>query len=72
MLRREPGGERVSLAEEGQFVADLGEERLEAGRAWRRVRAPDGTEGWAAAEFLASPVTPPTPPTPLPYPVTGP
>ena len=55
VVRREPGGERVALADEGQTVTDLGEERLAEGRVWRRVRVPDGTEGWVAAAFLAAP-----------------
>jgi hypothetical protein len=54
VVRREPGGERIGLVPEGQTVTDLGEEQLAEGRRWRKVRAPDGTTGWAAADFLAS------------------
>jgi hypothetical protein len=55
VLRQLPGGGRVASVDEGQQVADLGEYRLASGRAWQKVRASDGTEGWAAAEFLAGP-----------------
>jgi SH3-like domain-containing protein len=33
-------------------VAPLGEETRIDGRLWRRVRAPDGAEGWMAGEYL--------------------
>lgn len=55
MVRRTPGAERVASANEGELVADLGERQTVAGREWRRVRAPDGVEGWAAGEFLTAP-----------------
>ena len=35
-------------------LADLGEQRSEAGRVWRRVRTPEGQEGWVAAELLTA------------------
>ena len=53
IVRRTPGGDRVASANEGQEVADLGDRQQNGGREWRRVRAPDGVEGWAIAEFLA-------------------
>ena len=59
VVRRTPGGDRVASANEGEQVVDLGERQQVARREWRRVRAPDGVEGWAAAEFLI-----PTPPGP--------
>ena len=64
VLRREPGGEPVGLAREGQTVTDTGEERQAAGRSWRRIRTTEGNEGWAAAEFLVPPGSPPASPTP--------
>ena len=53
--RSEPGaGERVRLVDEGTDLRDLGEEREAGGRFWKRVRHPDGPEGWVAANFLVS------------------
>jgi hypothetical protein len=62
VVRREPGGERLAVASEGQMLDDLGEERRVLGRRWRRVRVPDGTDGWVAADFLASADTVPSQP----------
>jgi hypothetical protein len=54
VLRRAPAGEHIAVIPEGHPVLDLGEERTQDGRAWRLVMSADGTEGWVAAEFLAS------------------
>jgi len=63
IIRDAPGGSRIASASEGETVADLGTQTESGGRRWHRIRAPDGTEGWAAAEFLAGPAGPlaPTP-----------
>jgi hypothetical protein len=37
---------------DGTAVTRAGEDFSAADRVWRRVRAPSGTEGWVAAEFL--------------------
>jgi hypothetical protein len=52
VIRRSPGGERLASVKEGERVVALSERQQAAGREWRRVRAADGTEGWAASEFL--------------------
>jgi hypothetical protein len=36
-------------------MADLGETAEDGGKAWRKLRDPDGNVGWAAGEFLADP-----------------
>ena len=59
ILRRSPDGERIASANEGEQVAGLSETAQAGGREWRRVRAPNGTEGWVAGEFLAVPSAPP-------------
>ena len=58
-LRSEPqaGAERIKVLPEGTLVTPLGEERQNEGRTWRRVREPDGAEGWVAADFLTDPAT---------------
>ena len=48
------GGERVRLVDEGTDLRDLAEEREAGGRYWKRVRHPDGPEGWVASEFLVA------------------
>jgi hypothetical protein len=63
VLRRAPGGDRVASASEGEVVVDLGEQKQAVGRAWQKIRAPDGTEGWAAAEFLVPADLAQSPPT---------
>jgi hypothetical protein len=53
VMRSEPGGgERVRLVDEGTDLRDLGEEQEAGGRSWKRVRHPDGPEGWVASDFL--------------------
>lgn len=56
-LRRTPGtsGTRIKVWKDGTQMADLGESADQDGKAWRKVRDPDGNVGWTAAEFLADP-----------------
>jgi hypothetical protein len=59
-LRRLPGTEdRMKAWPDGTRLVVLGEERRTSGRVWKKVRDPEGNEGWVAAEYL---VTPPTTP----------
>jgi hypothetical protein len=53
VMRSEPGGgDRIRLVDEGTDLRDLGEEQEAGGRYWKRVRHPDGPEGWVASDFL--------------------
>lgn len=52
-VRDEPEGKRIATVDEGQRVADLIEQQEVRGREWRKVRAANGTVGWAAIEYLA-------------------
>lgn len=55
VMRSEPGGgERIRLVDEGTDLRDLGDEQESGGRYWKRVRHPDGPEGWVAADFLVA------------------
>lgn len=55
VMRSEPGGgERIRLVDEGTDLRDLGDEREAGGRYWKRVRHPDGPEGWVASDFLVA------------------
>ncbi|MCC7372038.1 MAG: hypothetical protein IT306_26720 [Chloroflexi bacterium] len=55
-LRRSPGvGERIRILNDGTEVADLGDTAEHSGRSWKKVRDPQGSVGWAAAEFLTAP-----------------
>ena len=52
-LRARPGqGEIIRSYPDGTAVTPLGDETEVDGRRWLRVRAPDGREGWMAAEYL--------------------
>ena len=62
IIRDAPGGARIASTNEGETIADLGAQAESGGRRWQRIRVPDGTEGWAAAEFLAGPLGPLAPP----------
>jgi hypothetical protein len=54
-LRSEPAsGTSHKVLNDGASLIALGEERLEAGRTWRRVRDTDGAEGWVASDFLVA------------------
>lgn len=48
------GGDRILLVDEGTDLRDLGEEQEAGGRYWKRVRHPDGPEGWVASDFLVA------------------
>ena len=56
-LRRTPSttGQRIKVWKDGTEMADLGETAEDGGKAWRKVRDPDGNVGWAAGEFLSDP-----------------
>jgi hypothetical protein len=73
-IRSTPGtsGERIKVWPEGTKMVPLGEERQADGLTWRRVRDPDGNEGWVAAEFLVDEATFATLPTPVPRPTAPP
>lgn len=51
-IRRTPGGERIKVWPDGALMVDLVDLADVAGQQWRKVRDPDGNEGWAADEFL--------------------
>ncbi len=69
-LRRTPGldGERLNVWPEGTVMIPLGEERQVDGLSWKRVRDPEGQEGWAAAAYLVDQATAASLPTPTPVP----
>lgn len=77
-IRKEPGaGERIRVWRDGTAMTFLGEEGQAAERVWKKVRDPEGNEGWVAAEFLvevdarsAAETTIPT--VPAPSPTVGP
>ena len=75
-IRRAPGpsGEFIRAWLEGTEMTPLGERRQADGRAWTRVRDPDGNEGWVASDFLApkGSVTPAAVPTATPEPAASP
>ena len=51
-VRPAPGSpDRLTSVADGARLAPTGEEQQAGGRAWRKVRVPDGREGWVAAEF---------------------
>jgi hypothetical protein len=57
-LRRQPALAAITRAyPEGTMLTDLGQEAVAEGLLWRRVRAPDGQEGWVPQRYLA-PATP--------------
>lgn len=51
-FRSSPGGTDIGSWPEGARMTEIGEMRQASGRNWRNVRAPDGTTGWVAADFL--------------------
>jgi hypothetical protein len=67
-IRRAPGtsGERIKVWPEGTIMLPLGEEQQVEGRSWTRVRDPDGSDGWVAAEFLVDQATATSQPTAAP------
>jgi hypothetical protein len=58
-LRPEPNRNStpIKTLPEGTIVTVVGEDSVQPDRVWKRVRDPEGAEGWAAADYLA-PVTP--------------
>jgi hypothetical protein len=65
-LRSTPAtGEPIRAWPEGTEMMLLGERQDVSGRAWTKVRDPDGNDGWVAAEFLTPGTVLPSPqPTP--------
>jgi hypothetical protein len=61
-LRQAPGGTPLGSLNEDVAVTALGDEQREGDRLWRKVRDPEGREGWMAADFLTdrAPASPPT------------
>jgi hypothetical protein len=58
VLRSGPGtGERLAGLPDGTALVPLGEQEQQSGRAWLRVREPQGRTGWIASEFVSA--TPP-------------
>ncbi|HEU5086197.1 MAG TPA: SH3 domain-containing protein [Roseiflexaceae bacterium] len=53
-LRPEPStnGAPITTLPEGSEVEIIGLDEQSEGRTWKHIRAVDGTEGWAAADFL--------------------
>ncbi|MGQ9548083.1 MAG: SH3 domain-containing protein [Roseiflexus sp.] len=58
-LRPEPNTNNtpIKTLPEGTIVTVIGEDAVQPDRVWKRVRDPEGAEGWAAADYLA-PVMP--------------
>ncbi|MEI7644308.1 MAG: SH3 domain-containing protein [Chloroflexales bacterium] len=55
-LRPDPStiGQPIATLPDGTRVEQIGADTTVAGRTWRKVRAPDGKEGWVAVEFLTA------------------
>jgi hypothetical protein len=55
-LRADPAttGTQMETLPEGSKVDALGPEQNDGTRTWKKVKAPDGQEGWVAAEFLVA------------------
>lgn len=47
----------IKTLPEGTIVTVIGEDSVQPDRVWKRVRDPEGAEGWAAADYLV-PVAP--------------
>ncbi len=45
-------GQPLKTLPEGSEVTIVGEDKVQADRTWKHIRDTDGTEGWAAADFL--------------------
>ena len=57
VLRHTPGGRQLGVYPEGTPLEQLGPDQQSGNLVWRHVRAPDGAEGWVAAQYTA-PVEP--------------
>jgi len=55
-LRAEPSttGNTLATLPEGTKVEALGQEQSDGTRTWKKVKGPDGQEGWVAADFLVA------------------
>ena len=51
-LRRTPGGQQLTIYQEGSRLQQLGADQEVQGLIWRNVRTQDGAEGWMAAQYL--------------------
>ncbi len=47
-------GQPIATLPDGTRVERIGEDTSAAGRTWRKVRAPDGQEGWVSADYLTA------------------
>lgn len=54
ILRTAPGGSQITVLPDGTRLEQVGPDKDVNGVNWRNVRAPDGTEGWVAAEFTTA------------------
>src|SRR5437764_1159892 len=55
-LRADPSatGNTLATLPEGTKVEALGQEQSDGTRTWKKVKGPDGQEGWVAADFLVA------------------
>jgi SH3-like domain-containing protein len=55
-LRSQPGnsGQIITVVPENTPLLIIGPDRVADGLNWRNVRAPNGTEGWIAANFVTT------------------
>jgi SH3-like domain-containing protein len=52
-FRTSPGGAPVGSWPDGARMTEVGDSKQVNGRTWRNVRAPDGTTGWIASDYLS-------------------
>lgn len=67
-IRRTPSGEdKIKAYPDGTIMLIIGNDAQAGGNLWANVRASDGTQGWAPAEYLVlAPVASPTASAPTP------
>lgn len=53
-FRASPGGAPIGSWADGSKMTEVGDSKQASGRTWRNVRAPDGTTGWIASDFLSN------------------
>ena len=55
-MRAQPGnaGQIITVLPENTPMLVIGADRTADGMVWRNVRAPNGRDGWMAAQFVAS------------------